>query len=342
MRWILGILVVFVVLWTGYWFTASSTISGAVDDWFAKGAADSGIVAEKSASSVGGYPYRFDISVEGVSVADPVSGAGYAAPDLRVHAMAWQPWHVIASFADSQVITLPGQEIALTGQNLLASLRAQPSPDLALAEARVAGQEIAATSTLGWQSGAADLTLALRQEGPAAADYALGLSLVGLRPDPAFLGALAAVNLPGLPAPDYPAEAGPVRANILLHLSAPLDRHAGTARPLLLGLEIRELHLEWGALVARATGTVAPDAQGYAEGEIALEVANWDRLPALLVAMGAVRPEIAPTVGSMMRALAGETGDATTLRLPLRMTGGQMSLGPFPLGPAPLLLPPSG
>lgn len=342
MRWILGIVVALSALWSGYWFAGSSAIEQGVDQWFADQAASGRLVAEKTALSVGGFPYRFDVRLAGVKITDPATGAGYDGPSLRVHAMTWKPWHVIAELPQSQVIRLAVDQITLTGDNLLASLRLSPSTDLPLAEARVAGQEVAAISAAGQRFGVAEMTLALRHEGPGPADYALGLNLAGLRPDPAFLAALAAVTLPDLPAADLPAEAGPVRADILLQLSAPLDRHAGDVRPHLLGLELRAVELDWGALSARATGRIAPDAQGYAAGEIVLEVTNWDRLPALLVAAGAVKPEIAPTMGNMMRALAAATPDPTVLKLPLKLADGWMTFGPFPLGPAPVLVPPSG
>lgn len=341
MRWLLGITAVAAVLWFGYWFAGATVIRREVDRVFAEQPAG-GLLLEKTASHVAGFPNRFDLTVEGVTLADPVSGAGYAAPFVQIFAMTWKPWHVIAALPPTQTIRLPGQEITLTGTDLKASLRAAPKLDLPLAEARIAGQAIALVSSAGWQTGAAALTLALRQAETAPSDYALGLAAAGLVVDPAFLARLSGVALPGLPASDLPATAGPVSADILLHFTAPLDRNAAQTRPRFTGLDIGLLHLEWGALVVAATGRIGADDLGFAEGQIDLSVTNWDRLPPLLVALGAVKPEIAPTVAAMMKALAGESGDPAVLKLPLRLQGGQMSLGPFPLGPAPLLLPPSG
>jgi hypothetical protein len=338
MRWLLGIVAAVSLLWLGYWFAATTAIRRGVEGFLVDQPAGA-VRVEASAVSVGGFPYRFDLALDGVQVADPVSGAGYAGTRVEVATMAWKPWHLVAALPPDQILRLPGEEIALTGTGIMASLRARPALDLPLADARVAGQEIGLASSAGWQSGAGNLVLALQQAETGPADYALGLLAEGVRIDPAFGERLAAVTLPDQPASDLPDTAGPLRANILLHFTAPIDRNYPRVQPRLKGLDIGELHLEWGALVVEAAGHLAADAQGYAAGEVKLTITNWDRLPALLVALGLVKPEVGPTVAGMMKALAGQTGDPALLQLPLKLSDGQMSLGPFPLGPAPLLLP---
>ena len=77
-------------------------------------------------------------------------------------------------------------------------------------------------------------------------------------------------------------------------------------------------------------------------GRIEISLSNWRRILPLLVASGAIKPELAPTVESMLANLAQQTGDPEVLKLPLVLQDGWMALGPVPLGPAPLMLPPSG
>ena len=95
---------------------------------------------------------------------------------------------------------------------------------------------------------------------------------------------------------------------------------------------------EGGSLPA----VVEADDQGFAAGRVTVEVTNWNRLPAILVAAGVVKPELAPTVARGMQALAAQTPDTSVLSLTLVMENGRMSFGPFPLGPAPRMLPPTG
>ena len=79
----------------------------------------------------------------------------------------------------------------------------------------------------------------------------------------------------------------------------------------------------------------APD--GLAEGEIAIKVAGWRRLPVVLGALGIVDPQMAPGLERALEVMAESSADPEVLLLVLKCTGGRMSLGPFPLGPAPRL-----
>lgn len=329
-------------LWSGYWFAGSSAIRSGAETFFADAAAQ-GLVAEKTGLSVQGFPNRFDLTVEGVRISDPASGIGWQAPFAQVFAMTWKPWHIIAALPPEQVLTLPDQSLVVTSQDLKASLRARPSTDLPLAEARLAGTSLALTSDLGWTLGLGEFTLALRaMPNLGASAYEFGFDLAPLTPDPAFLAAIRAVTIPDLPPSDLPETIETVSASILLTFSAPLDRHLGETSPHLTRIDLGALSLIWGALQVAANGAVQADGNGFAAGKITIQITDWDRLPALLVAMGTIKPEFAPTVFKGLQALAARSPDLSVLSLPLVMEDGQMSLGPFPLGPAPLMVPPSG
>jgi len=123
---------------------------------------------------------------------------------------------------------------------------------------------------------------------------------------------------------------------------ASLFRQQGKAKALLTKVEFSNFALTWGQLSATAKGRIQADDQGFAAGEITVEVTNWNRLPALLVAAGAVKPEVAPTIARGMQALAAQTPETTVLSLTLRLAEGRMSFDPFPLGPAPRMTPPTG
>lgn len=329
-------------LWSGYWFAGSGLLRQGAESLFADAAAQ-GIVAEKTALTVQGFPNRFDLTVEGLRLADPASGIGWQAPFAQVFAMTWKPWHVIAAFAPEQVVTLPDQSLTVTSQNLKASLRAKPSTDLPLAAVIAEGNSLLLASDLGWTLGLGDFTIGLRAApdfGPSS--YEFGFDLAPLTPDPAFLAATRAVAIPDLPPSDLPDTVETLSASILLTLSAPIDRHLGDTNPNLTRLDIGNLNLIWGELGVSASGAVEADGNGYAAGRIEIKITNWDRLPPLLVAMGTITPEAAPTVVRGLQALASQSPDLAVLALPLVLEEGRMSLGPFPLGPAPLLVPPSG
>lgn len=342
MRKLMVLVVIATALWSGYWFAGSSAIRSGAERWFADQAA-SGMTAEKTALTVAGFPNRFDLTVEGVRLADPQTGMGWQAPFAQVFAMTWKPWHIIAALPPEQVLTLPDQTLAITSADLKASLRAKPSTDLPLAEVRLAGASLALASDLGWTLALGEFTIGLRAEpelGPAT--YEIGFDLAPLTPDPGFVARVKAVTIPDLPASDLPDQVEALAGSVFLTLSAPLDRHAGEAKPHLTKVDIRTLRFTWGSLAGSATGLVAADGNGFAAGEVTVEITNWDRLPALLVAAGLVTPEVAPTVARGMQALAAQSPDLAILSLKLTLAEGRMSFGPFPLGPAPLMVPPSG
>lgn len=342
MRKLLFLLIAMVALWSGYWFVGSNAVRDGVTGFFTDAAAQ-GLVAENTGVTVAGFPNRFDLTIDGLRLADPASGTAWEAPFVQVFAMTWKPWHIIAAFPPEETVTLPDQAVKITSDGMKASLRARPSTDLPLAEVRLAGTSLALASDQGWTLGMGDFTVGLRAD-PALGDagYELGFDLAPLTPDPAFLAALKAVSIPDLPASDLPATVESLWGSVYLSFSAPLDRHAGEAKPFLTRVEVNQFNFAWGQLAASAKGLVQADDQGFAAGEITVDVTNWDRLPALLVAAGAVTPEMAPTIARGMQALAAQTPEPTVLSLTLKLADGRMSFGPFPLGPAPRMIPPTG
>lgn len=342
MRFLKWIGVALVLLAGGGWFAAKLVIERGVEQALADARAQ-GMQAEVSSLSVGGFPIRLDLRAADVKLADPVSGAGWQAPSLRIFAATWAPWKLTAELPQQQVVTLSDQTVTLISEGLRADLASAPDTDLPLRRLDISTASLTAQSDLGWQIGFDEVSVALTEDaarGPAT--YALAFDLAPLRPDPAFLQALAEVSLPDRPSSDLPAEVDRIEGDIGLRLTAPLDRHAGETPPLLDAIEIRALDLGWGALTLHAEGGISTDDEGHAQGRILLEMRGWDRLPALLVAMGSIKPEVAPTIGNFLRAVAAESNDPEVLALPLVMEGGRMSLGPFPLGDAPMLRKPVG
>ena len=334
MRFLKWLAVLLLLLAGGGWFAARLAIERGAEQALAAARAQ-GMQAEAATLSVGGFPARLDLRATGVTLADPVSGAGWQAPSLRIHAATWAPWVLTAELPPQQGITLPGQTVTLASQDLRVRLASAPDPDLPLRRLDASAAGLTLQSDRGGEIGFGEISVALAGDaarGPAT--YALAFDLAPLRPDPAFLALLAGTDLP--------AEAERIEGDIGLRLTAPLDRHSGSLPPRLDAVEIRALDLEWGALTLHAEGGIAADVQGFAEGRILLELRGWDRLPALLAAMGTIKPEVAPTIGNFLRAMAAESPDPEVLALPLVMEGGRMSLGPFPLGPAPMLRRPAG
>ena len=333
MRRLLVLLILAAALWSGYWFVGSTALRDGAEQWFADQTAR-GITAEKTNLTVAGFPNRFDMTVEGIRFADPQTGIGWDAPFAQIFAMTWKPWHIIAALPPTQTIRLPDQDIGLAADNLRASVRARPETSVPLAMAIVESGAWQATSSQGWVLGAATLVASAAADPDVPAAYDISLDVADLAPDPVLLARLPdAATLPPL--------VQMIRARINARLTAPLDRNAADTRPRLVGLDVSDVLIGWGDLSVTAKGLIEPDDAGFASGRIGIEIANWQHLIPLLVASGAVKPEVAPTVRNMLQAMAEDGGDPSILKLPLTLASGRMSLGPLPLGPAPLLVAPT-
>lgn len=324
MRALIWIVLAATAIWTGYWWVGASQIESGVKAWIA--AQPPGVVSASSVE-VEGIPNRFDLTVSDVVVADPARGVTVSSPFLQVFAMTWKPWHVIAALPSGQVITLPDQKVTLGSENLRASVQVRPSTALALNELVGEAAGVTLTSDAGWAMAINTALVSMAEDATRANSYRLGLRVREIAPDAAVSQALAATDLPDL-VDEVFLDADAV-------LTAALDRNAGQTKPQLSALQISEARVTWGALRFSAKGMLTADPDGLAAGEIALRIEGWKRLPPILVALGLVKPDVAPTVERMLGIVAQQGGDLEVLQIKLVCKDGRMVLGPLPLGDAP-------
>jgi hypothetical protein len=326
MRVLIWITVVFAVLWGGYWVIGSTAVERGVAQWFDDQTA-LGITANRDDISVAGFPSRLDLTITNPHLADPAAGWAWTAPFVQVLSMTWKPWHLIAALPNDQQVQVAGQKVDITSSKMAASVRVSPTSDIALQEAVIEGHDLLATSDAGWRTAAKSLVLALAPDPADPLAQRLGLRIADLVPAP-DLAALV---------PDLGDTISTVHLDAVLTFSAPLDRHMAETQPRLTALTVTDLALTWGSLKLQATGQVDRAADGFASGQIDFQIENWRQIPALIVALGLVRPEMADAISRGVEALARDGGDPDRLNLPLVFADGRMSLGPLPLGAAPRL-----
>ncbi|RYG91843.1 DUF2125 domain-containing protein [Loktanella sp. IMCC34160] len=329
MRKLIVLALVLAGLYGGYWAVGANQIRGGAQTAL-DGMTAEGLTVQYAGLTTRGFPSRFDTTLTDFTIADPTTGAGWSAPWVQVLALSYRPNHVIAAFAPEQVITLaPGQSITVTSDGLRASGSVDLSTDLPLT---------ALTAETG------PIRLAL----PDGTALAAARGLAALRPTPAEDGAtydlftdLEAIALPETvkalidPEGTLPGTVAMVRADSALTLDRPLDRHLGSGpAPALQAITLRDARIVWADMTLAATGdlTIAPD--GTPDGRIEIGATGWERMIDLAVAAGAIDPGVAPTWVNMGRSMAN---GGPTVTLPLIFQNGRMSLGPFPLGPAPRL-----
>ena len=320
--WITGLLA---VLYAGYWVLGKRAVEQAAVAFFVA-APDSGLIAENTGLSVQGFPSRFDLTVSEPRLTHPRNGLQWYAPFLQILSLSYKPWHVIAAFPPSQTLQTPGEALTLTSGKLQASVVVTPNASVALDRIAVVGSDLGLTSDLGWGLTAVEARLATRADTTRTNAYEIGMDVTTLALD-ATLAALL---------PDLPGTVEKLHFDALGTLSAPLDRTAGQTRPSLTALSVKAAQVTWGPLIAFAKGDLSV-IQGVPEGRIDIRLQGWRALIPVAVRLGAITPEVAPTMERMMEILATSGGDPKVLEMPLVFANGLMSLGPLPLGPAPRL-----
>ena len=330
MRGLLVLVLALGTLYSGYWVVGAVALQKTAESWFA-GQNGSGLEATHQGLDVQGFPNRFDLTVTDLHLADPVTGFAWDAAFAQVFSMTWKPWHLIAALPNSQTITTPQEAITLGSTSLMGSLVLVPGAALALDEVIVDGADLVATSSLGWVVKAARAQLSTRQDASLANGHEINLTVTGLTPDPALIAAIADTA-------ELPPVVETAQIDIVAGFSAPIDRFVGDTRPILSALTVKHGLVRWGDMELSSKGAMVADADGFAQGRIDITLTNWRKILPPAVAMGLIRPEIAPTFERMMELMAQQSGDAAVLELPLVMTAGRMSLGPVPLGPAPRMV----
>jgi len=323
------------VLWTGLWLGASALAKRGVNDWVAS-RQQVGQMAGHDGLSVQGWPGRLTLTLDAPYYADPWTGLSWVGPRAQVTLDALKPTALRAEMPGVQTLHTPAGTLTLSTDALEAEV-ALAGTDLALDSVGLRARlfDLAGPDGAGLRFDSFELDL---HRGDAPARYMLDWRMTAIRPDP------ARTTLPGAEGAEMPGTIDRVGLRAALDLTAPLDRHAGVRAepPALQALRFDDIALDWGRAEITGTGALAPDARGFAEGEIVLNVRNWPDLIAVAVALDWLDAELAPTWTRFLTLLQDETPEAAAegvLVARLRFGGGRARLGPIPLGPAPLMVP---
>lgn len=327
MRWLLWAVLIVAAGWSGLWFAGAHMLDRAVADALAQS------VPEVSASdyAVRGFPNRFDVTLTEPRLADPVSGFGWSAPFVQVFALSYRPWHTILALPPEQRLVWPNGGLILRAEMLQASLVLRPTQALPLDRLTVVGKGLDLRPDLGVGASVGAVHFATRLDQTRVNTHEIGLQVSGIAPDATALALLPAGT-------DLPPAADTLRLDAFASFSDPLDRFAAQTLPDLTRLDLKELSFRWGDILLEGEGALVPDSNGFAEGRITLRLDQWRKAIDAAVAVGALRPEIAPTWAEFARRLAEASGNPDRLDLPLIFGRGRMSLGPIPLGLAPRLV----
>lgn len=332
MRFLLGLIVVLALGWSGYWFVGAGAARSGFETWFDARRAD-GWVAEYDTLDINGFPNRFDAGFTDISLADPETGLAWEAPFFQILALSYKPNHVIAVWPDRMRLATPLRKYDLQSGDMRASLVLEPDTGLGLDRATLVAKGLVVMpvgTDEPWRAGS--LTLAVEQV-PADSEpnYHLGLEAQGLAPPAAWLRKVA-------PDGGLPDRFETLRADLQVTFDKPWNRSAiEEARPQPRAIRLKLAEATWGQLSLQAAGTVSVDARGLPTGTVTIKAQNWREIVRLARDTGTVNAALLDTVEDGLALLSRVAGNPRTLDIPLEFARGQVWLGPVPLGPAPVL-----
>ncbi len=328
MRGLFSLLAVASIAWGGYWFYGARGVEQGLTTWL-EDRRDEGWVADYSDVTVRGFPNRFDATLSDLHLADPETGLAWDAPFLQLLALSYVPNHVIAVWPEQHSLATPNQKITLRSDKTQASLVLQPSTSLALDRMTLVLEGLVMQSDLDWQVRLPQATIASQIRPERQNWHRFGLQSEKARLSGDLLDLLGAQGLPETF--DTLLIDADVGFTDPWDITALQDR-----RPQPTGLDLRRLKATWGALDLQAAGELTIDEAGMAAGEIQVRAQNWRQMIDLAVSVGAIPLDVGNALERGLSLIAGLGRDAETIEVPLTFGRGRISLGPVPLGPAPI------
>ncbi len=322
---LVGVLVVAALLWMCWWVVGHSAYQKSISSWMEQRRTD-GWVADFSDITTRGFPNRFDTTMSGLTLADPGTGVAWSAPFVQFLSLAYRPYEVIAVLPDNHVISTPLETLQVSHESARASVYFKPSTDLALERARLVLNGPRIHSSRGWTVSSTEWRFAIETLPVRESTYRVGIELLEL-----FVPDLRRRALNSSQA--LPDQIDVVRADAVLGIDAPIDqRHLEGTYLGINRLELAELSVRWGEFSFRASGDLTVSEDGVPHGEIMLRVAQWRTILDLAEKTGLMEPAFRKALETALDLMSGHEG---VLELPLVFAGGQVSLGPVPLGRAP-------
>ena len=331
MRFMLGIVTIGAALWSGYWFVGQNGVQAGFESWF-EARRSEGWAAEYSALETQGFPNRFDTSFTDLVLADPDTGLAWETPLLQLLALSYKPNHVIAVFANEQLLATPQEKYRLASDDMRASIVTGADVRLPLERTTLTASKLAITpESTGDGTKVSAIRLAAERLVTGQPTYRFGLAADGLSPALDWRVQLD-------PAGRLPDTFDALTADFKVTFDKAWDRSAiEDARPQPRRINIKLAEARWGRLELSIAGDVDIDTAGLPEGEIVIKARNWRDILKMAVSSGTLTEGFASTLESGLSLISQMAGNPETLDVPLTFSSGRVRLGPVPLGQAPVL-----
>lgn len=322
MKRLLAVIIVATLAYSGWWFYAAHDLRSSVADWFAE-QRTAGARAEYADLTVRGFPNRTDLTITDPALLAADGSLGWQAPFLQVLGLSYKKGHVIVALPDTQTLTTPDGEIAVSSDGLRASvIHADGTIVRSNLEALVlnlSGPE----QTLAL----ADINVALQKIDAAPSSYRVALSI----------GSIAASSPEGVPdiGPDSLAS---LRAELELSVDQPLTFDAFAGSPLqVTEIALIRSEISYGAVTFKVTGDATLDSAGLATGQVTLTAENWRDAIAAARNAGDLPKALSEGLIEILSMLSTFGGNRDALDVTLGLSRGTVLIGPIPIGQLPPL-----
>ena len=335
MLWLLSLLALAALLWTGAWFYAARFATGKIAAWMEREKGH-GRVWSCPEQTIGGFPFAMDVSCKAPALLASNAGKTIAGAlgGLTAKLSVFRPDRIAVTLASPLAVTdrTAGQTFNLQWNGLEGEIRGLPSSvaavDIAIRQPAAAFAAAGATP----QTVRAEFVqlkavrASGRPETDRAYDVALQVKAAGV---PALDALVRSAEALDLDAAFVATQAGLASdPDMLSRLE--IWRRAGGR------LELASVSLVKGPLSLQSKGTLALDVAHRPEGELEVEAAGIEDLAAQFgVPPGSLK------LGGLLAGLTGSPPPAANpkaLHLSLKMRDGRLYLGPFktPVKLAPL------
>jgi hypothetical protein len=331
-KWLMGIIVGVVLVWSALWFGASIA-AGQVIDRVEQRSVRMGRDVSCNERTVSGYPFHLTVSCESAGLDAADKGIVADVDAVRSVALLYKPGHVIAE-ADGPLTVKLSPVAGLSGEltGRWTSARSSVSAGISgLKRASFVAEDVDvdadATSGLGGLEHLTvqDAQLHLRPNPDVSADYDVALTLSDV-----LTTRLGKV----LPEMDMTllATAKNVGEALGFDPDQLLRAWLGNGG----ALDVARLNFSAQGFIANASGPVSVSLDGLVSGSVKLELTGMDKLPELVATVAPRYRENAEQIAKTFSALSGNDPEGK-VTIPLTLRNGIVSAGLLPVGRIPNL-----
>lgn len=328
MRKLIVIVLLAAFAYGGYWFVGKSQIQARLTE--ALESIDAGPVDLTYTSlHTRGFPSRFDTTITDLVFEDPTLRTRWSAPIFQLFALSYRPNEVIAVFPTEQILTVNDQDYTLFTNDMRASGRVRANAALTFQTATIDMDNPRLRNAEGAELAMASVLAAMRltPDTPQSYDVFFEARSIVLPED---IRSLIDPQNQQPPIIQY------LRFDSDMDLTAPIALTSEDP-PQIASISIKEFALTWGDMSLSAIGDVVPDAAGILNGSITISARNWAQAVDLAVATGTLSQDRRFLATQIAGSMDETPHIADTLTVTLSISDGNMMLGGFPLGPAPVL-----